>query len=244
MYLLTGSIWSFFWTFVLISGMIYTIAVLLTQLVADQQRDAWQKNHHWQDEMSVAMNTYFGSLGTSALSLYQSVSGGLDWGEPLVPLMTKVSPSLAVIYALYVGFVTMVMLNLVTGVFVEGAQRLVRMDQESQLRREVHKLFKQWDGDEDAMITWQDVAAKVSAQGMQDFLKEVDIDARHAKQFYDLINAEQKDALSTDAFVRGGLKMRAPAKMFDLLAFRMELDDRTCFIEAQLRKIIKLIKHA
>merc|ERR1712113_23007 len=118
------------------------------------------------------------------------------------------------------------------------------MDQESQLRREVHKLFKQWDGDEDAMITWQDVAAKVSAQGMQDFLKEVDIDARHAKQFYDLINAEQKDALSTDAFVRGGLKMRAPAKMFDLLAFRMELDDRTCFIEAQLRKIIKLIKHA
>merc|ERR1712113_723447 len=111
---------------------------------------------------------------------------------------------------LYVGFVTMVMLNLVTGVFVEGAQRLLRMDQEAQLRREVHRLFEHWENDEDAMITWQDVSAKLSTQAMQDFLKEVDIDEAQARQFYDLINTGLRDELSTDEFVRGGLKMRAP----------------------------------
>ncbi|CAJ1390782.1 unnamed protein product, partial [Effrenium voratum] len=47
---------------------------------------------------------------------------------------------LALVFSMYIAFATLVMLNLVTGVFVEGAQRIAREEKEQELIKSVQKL--------------------------------------------------------------------------------------------------------
>lgn len=73
-YLIIGSLPSFFWAMVLLTLLIYILAVFFTQLVADSFSPQDATSEHWSE-----LNRFFGSTLTSCLTLYKAVSGGVDW---------------------------------------------------------------------------------------------------------------------------------------------------------------------
>ena len=64
---------------------------------------------------------YFGSVPRAVLSLYQGMTGGVDWNDMSLPLERSLSPIFALVFALYIAFAVLAMMNVVTGVFVESA---------------------------------------------------------------------------------------------------------------------------
>merc|ERR1712137_896549 len=75
----------------------------------------------------------FGSTNNAILTLFMSVSGGMDWGEALkaltpLPLHNKV---------LFIGFIffsIIAMLNIVTGMFVESVIGAAAMDRDNMIQ--------------------------------------------------------------------------------------------------------------
>merc|ERR1712241_621243 len=82
-----------------------------------------------------------GSIGSSILSLYMAISGGDDWHVFMKDLDTTTNWGNRLVFCIYIAFATLVMLNLVTGVFVEGAQRIIREDKDNEMHRKVSNLF-------------------------------------------------------------------------------------------------------
>ena len=123
--LISASMISFFWAVVLFVLLIYCVAVYFTELATDLRVGA--------DD--TRLGQYWGSLGSSFLSLFQAISGGDDWANFIDVLEDSSQTLNTLVFSLYVLFATLVMLNLVTGVFVEGAQRILKDDKEAELLR-------------------------------------------------------------------------------------------------------------
>merc|ERR1712012_1292040 len=85
-------------------------------------------------------------LAKTMLSLFQAVSGGLDWDVVVTPLMMHISVWLAPLFSLYMAFTLLAMMNVVTAVFVESVLESTKKDKDLFIINNVRELFKQIDG--------------------------------------------------------------------------------------------------
>merc|ERR1712232_258157 len=133
-YLIMASAGSFFWTVFLVSIMMYCMAVYFTDLATGIAQRSQAEGGLDYGAPSVTppcdsilsssdkIQQHWGTIGDSILSAYMAISGGDDWRN-LVDVFGR-DPSYlfnTLIFSFYIAFATLVMLNLVTGVFVEGA---------------------------------------------------------------------------------------------------------------------------
>ncbi|CAK9001794.1 Sodium channel protein type 4 subunit alpha A (Voltage-gated sodium channel subunit alpha Nav1.4a) [Durusdinium trenchii] len=115
-----SSMRSLVWTLVLMLLMMYIIGVYLCQMIADSgAEDA--------TILTKDLVDFYGNLPRAVLSLYQAMTGGVDWNDLSLPL-EPISPIMSLIFALYIAFAVLAMMNVVTGVFVESALGSARED--------------------------------------------------------------------------------------------------------------------
>lgn len=81
------------WTVVLLTLMIYTLAIYLTQMVIDCQATL-EPDSKWTE----VLNQYYGSVPSAMLSLFMSLTGGLDWVVVCQPLMETISPVMGLLF--------------------------------------------------------------------------------------------------------------------------------------------------
>merc|ERR1712070_1019456 len=96
--------------------LVYVFAVFLTQQVLDFRVTKLDASHH-----DSQLAYYFGSLSRTILTLYQAISGGLDWQNLTEPLMARMGFVMVVVVATYVALCILALMNVVTGMFVESA---------------------------------------------------------------------------------------------------------------------------
>jgi len=207
-YLILGSLWSFFWAASLLSLLIYMLAVFFTQIVSDHLQDA--PGH------IEALQANFGTIGLSVLTLYKSISGGVDWQDVSEPLMRNISPALGAMFVLYTGFALLVLMNLVTGVFVESASNLSRVDKEHDLLRKVRRAFTASDSESSGKITWEEFRSHLDSEQMSEFFQTLEISLARADDLFHLIDQNQDGMLTLEELVIGGIMLQGPAKAMDL----------------------------
>merc|ERR1719350_2319482 len=101
------------WTVVLLVGVMYVVGVYLTQLVADHYLYRGLEGHEQQPELS----GYYGNVPRSLLTLFQAITGGVNWYMIVDPLMEDIHPLFALVMCAYVAFCLFALMNIVTGVF-------------------------------------------------------------------------------------------------------------------------------
>jgi len=211
-YLIAASLGSFFWTIMLMMLLIYGVAIYFTDVVTDYRKARGeQANQEIVDS--------WGTLMFSVLSLYQAILGGIDWRDLFDPLNKEVSsPLVVLLFLLYIAFATLVMLNLVTGVFVEGAQRIIRQDKDAELVKHVKKLFAKTDRNDDSEITWAEFERRIGEndKSIDDYFKAVDLNRDEARNLFKLLDHDESGSLCADEFVHGCLRLKGPAKSVDL----------------------------
>merc|ERR1719428_304101 len=88
-----------------------------------QVRDA----HGFSGEYREARVRYFQDMSTTMLTLFQAVTGGIDW-YLLTQALWEVSPWLSRFFVCYIGFVSFLFMNVVLGLFVEQASHAAKND--------------------------------------------------------------------------------------------------------------------
>jgi len=233
-YLITASMSSFFWTVVLLLMLVYIFAVYFTELATELSQQ------HPSTEPSIeVMLEYWGSLPRSTLALFMAISGGEDWRN-FVDVFDVESTSYllhVILFSMYIAFATMVMLNLVTGVFVDGAQKMFNQEQEDQLIRIAAKIFVDAEKDSSESISFEEFARLVATRCLDDWFAALGFSLGEADKLFQVIDEDDSGSLSLSEFVRGCLRMKGNVKACDLALLKYNVKTQGIEIGKALDRI-------
>jgi len=209
-YLISASMWSFFWTVVLLVLLMLAVSVYFTELATELRKDPSNSNKD-------KLQDIWGSVPTSMLTLFQSITGGDDW-QRFLALFSESHASVfsAVLFSVYIAFATLVMLNLVTGIFVDGAQRIANEDGEAEMIKKLMKLFHRADMDGSYCLTLEELQDTPSAL-MDEQLSFFNMTSRDAENLFRLLDEDNQGLITLEAFVKGCFRLRRPARSVDLV---------------------------
>jgi len=207
-------------TIALLALVIYVVGIYFTQLSTQYRID------HQGTAPAEELDEYFGSLGTTAMSLFQTVTGGLEWRHMVTPLMDHISPAIGIVFSMYIIFTALALMNIVTGVFVETALQHGREDKDVCMINHLRDLFGVLDENHSGTITWEELQDNLSDPKLLAFFKDIDIDVSEAKGLFQLMDRDGSGCIDADEFMCGALRLRGPAKALDLQLVMLELADQ------------------
>lgn len=220
------------WSTVLILLVIYVFAVHFTQHVADVLGIPT-------DDPEVAANnddlrTYYGSLGQSILSLFQGITGGVDWGDLVNPLM-KSSPMpvyFGMVFTVYILFTVMALLNVLTGIFVDNAMKATEndkdmviqdeMERQSSYLNDVKQMFREADVDKSGDLSWEEFENHLEDARVKAYFKSLELDASAARGLFKLLDQDGTGHIDIDEFMMGCMRLKGQAKSIDIATLMYE----------------------
>jgi len=232
-----GSIMSLVW-----ATSFLAIIMMMFALVAVQRTTSYRlemKHHnggHCPEEhrgMCSKMPELFGSVQKAMLVLFESTTGGTDWGDVFdVVSITGISNS--IMFICFISFFTFAFFNIVTSIFVDKAMKLAKPDEEAIMleRREeeidtarrLRELIKSMDADGSGHITFSELEFAARHAHVQKRFEMLGITLRDVKVFFvTLCSIVGTNRLSIDRFVDSCMKMKGPASGLDVQAISFQI---------------------
>jgi len=209
---------SIFWAFVLLSFLLYVFAVFIMQGMLyffDQSRVA----------PSQALLDHYGTLAATMLSLFMAISGGMDWSDLTKPL-TQLSPLYIFVFIFYVLFVLFGIMNILTAIFCESANRIAQIDRDLVIQEqmnneestinELRRVLNEFDEDNSSTIDAEEFELLLSDSRTIEHLKTLGLDLTEAKGLFTLLDFTGSGNVAIDEFVNTLMRLQGNAKGVDL----------------------------
>eukprot|EP00927_Polykrikos_kofoidii_P049185 TRINITY_DN43294_c0_g1_i1.p1 TRINITY_DN43294_c0_g1~~TRINITY_DN43294_c0_g1_i1.p1 ORF type:complete len:841 (+),score=116.82 TRINITY_DN43294_c0_g1_i1:103-2523(+) len=219
-----GSFKSLVWVVVLLLLMIYIVAIYFTQSITDHMVEQSQAlDDHWaMSDEEIVLRTYFGSLTRGILSLWQAMSGGLDWDTLASPLFDEISWMTGMAFCCFIAFALLALMNVVTGVFVQTALQSARDEEDSFMTSQILNLFKITDKERDTRITMDEIEESIEDPKAEKEWKSIGVEAADARYLFNLLDVEGSGHVVFEEFLGGCLRLNGSAKSIDLLTIMQE----------------------
>lgn len=229
---------SLIWAVVLLLLIVYTFAILFTQVVNDHMQDP---NSTMTPEEWELGRRYFDSLPKAMLCLYMSIANGVSWEVVIIPL-NAVSVVWDFMFLFYIAFATLAVLNVITGVFCQSAIDSAQSDHEMVIQsimnnkdahiEKIRMLFSEIDEDASGVITYQMFEKGIRSQDVKTYFESIDLDVWDAWTFFKLLDMDSGGAVEIEEFLMGCLRLRGNAKAMDIAKL---CHDQTWLIREQAR---------
>jgi voltage-gated sodium channel len=164
---------------------------------------------------------HWGTLPRAMYTLFQSVTGGIDWSSAVKPL-GRLHWIWVVVFNIFLSFVSFAMLNVMTGVFCQSAIEAKNNDQDALVPefitnrktyvQAVMKLFQDIDVDRSGAITIGELEQSLEDEFMRARFGTLGLDVSDAWELFKLLDANADRVIDADEFLQGLLYMRGGAK--------------------------------
>jgi hypothetical protein len=143
--------------------------------------------------------------------------GGVDWDDLVNPL-SKIHWMLSIIFAGFIAFALLAMMNVITGIFVNSALEHAQHEKDMDFERSSQEIFEgEAEDGEDVEITWEMFERHINTPGpFQNYVKSVGIDLKDAKTMFKLMDSDDSGTLEVDELLGGMLRLRTNAKFLDI----------------------------
>eukprot|EP00927_Polykrikos_kofoidii_P069801 TRINITY_DN6543_c0_g1_i1.p1 TRINITY_DN6543_c0_g1~~TRINITY_DN6543_c0_g1_i1.p1 ORF type:complete len:581 (-),score=73.69 TRINITY_DN6543_c0_g1_i1:70-1812(-) len=209
-------------------GVFFTQSVTNVKLTFDDELPADMKR----------LDELFGSMPQSMLTLYQSISSGINWCELEGPLRSGISPLMTLVIIGYVSFSLMALMNVITSIFIGSAIRSAEEDQRRALVLAMQSLLQQCDEDGSGTIDWVEFLLAVDSEESEQFFKEIDMEPDDALRLFKLLDVDNTGALESHELIQGCLKMQGPVKAINFAAFLHDFWQWTVKWDARLNMLL------
>lgn len=223
---------SLFWLMILLILILYIFAIFFTQGVTDLLEEREVDDVQMDPGIMDALQENYGSMLSSAYTLFASITGGVSWRDVLRPLSYS-GFGFAVLFLVYVFFCVFSVLNIVTGVFVDGA--IQRSSQERDLRLEKEKeqknlyvsmlrdLLEEIDSDATGVITREDLQEAFKREDVKYYFSVLDINVTESDYLFDMLDLDRSGEVDMEEFVNGCLRLKGNAKSIDIHTLMHEI---------------------
>jgi hypothetical protein len=180
------------------------------------------------------MLEYFDSLPKAIYTLYLSIVGGIDWADAAHPLM-ELSIFLGLLFCAYIAFAVLCVLNIITGVFVENANRITaqdaemvmmeQMEQRQAWYEEVKELFDAADRDKTGYLDKHEFSKKMEDLKMQAWFRKigVHVESYSANGLFKLLDFDGDGKLDMDEFAMALQQVHGHARSIDVARVSREV---------------------
>lgn len=214
-HMIQHSLMSLFWLFSLLTILIYIFSIVLTQGATEFLK---------YDEDPVVLERY-GSLFRTMYTLFQAMAGGVSWGDVTTPLM-RVGMFYFAVALVYVFFSIFSVLNIVTGVFVDGAIELAKQDRSMIVTKKLQsreasaqhlvELLREMDTDGDDTLSQEEFNNSLGRKDVAEYLDALSVDAAEAELLFMLLDKDGDGTVDIEEFVGGMQRLQGEAKSFDI----------------------------
>lgn len=219
-------LWAVLFLFLIIS--VFSVVFLqgVTGFLEDHDRASSSNALVVQD-----VREYYSSYPMTFFSLFMAITGGEDWWNFVKPLL-DISPVYGVVFVLYISLMVLGTLNIITGIFVESATELSRMDrdlvtQSEQERtaaymKELQKIFYELDTNRSGTICLQEFEEFVKRDAVRAHFSVLELDVSKAEQVFRLLDTDGSNEIQIDEFVVGCMRLKGLAKGIDMEGLMLE----------------------
>jgi len=166
--------------------------------------------------------TCFGSVATSMLTLFMTITSGNSWGDCFEPLYV-VSGGLAnLFYLTYVCLMTLCVMNVLVGIFCQSAIDTAAADQDVVISAQLQdkerfvsilkQLFYEWDETGKGTCSVEDFMQHASDDDTKALLRSLEIEVRDALVLFELLDNDGSGQVDLEEFVTGCITLRGGAK--------------------------------
>ena len=212
------------------------------------------------DQNVVQLKLFFPDLPMTLLTLFMSITGGINWWE-VQQLFLDMSLAYALVFVLFVLVTLLAAMNVITGIFVTDAVQMARLDSEMQVQQEMDEnrhhlqnlrdLFQQMDAHDHGTITLEDFTTQMERQEVRMNFAMLGLDVSDAVAFFKLLDVDGSVELEIDEFVMGCMRFRgnrsnvnlecsvleAKQLMVKSLTRQKRIQQKLSFIESVLENI-------
>jgi hypothetical protein len=228
----------------------YIFGICLSDGVIDYLNETAGWNNA--DEDIFALQETFGTLDASVLSLFKSMSGGVDWGDCL-SLLRPLPFFYSGVFIVFIIFAVFVLVNVITGVFVENAMHAAHADRETLISERRHEmeqyiksmtmLFQEMDKDETDCITFDEFEGFLSNQRVQDYFAAVKLDVTDSKvkALFRLMDSNMNGSVEIQEFLLGCRRLGGESRALDLAVMDLEVKWLVTHVQGLTDAITRLI---
>jgi hypothetical protein len=230
--LVSGS--SIVWALLILLSMQYMLAIVIMNIVklnlendAGVMEDPATVNREFFLDADNCYTTIFDIIWM----LFLGITGGADWYDYIQPLADSWGLGwqwvFRIIFLIYISLVQLCVLNILTGVFVENANKITGQDETTMLSAEMEertrfndmiaKIFEEVC--EDDSIDFEQFEEIVGEESIQKQFRSlgIELDLDNARNIFDMISGGGEDArITCEQFQSGIYRMHGPAKNIDM----------------------------
>lgn len=244
---IANSMSSLLWAITLLILILFQFALMFTAAVDDFLRN--QK----ESEQRQMLEDSFGNLLKSMSTLYQTITGGRSWYE-FVNALEEVdlhydTRFYEIAFYAFTAFAVLGVLNVVTGIFVQGSLAKVSAEKEAMIEEEMTKkrafvrgieeLFMEIDADDSGCITVEEFEDCVQDEQMLTYFNAHNIDVVEVASLFTMMDVDGSGEVEIDEFVDGCVKLQVTAKSIEIAAIRKTLSLIEATIEEKLDSIMR-----
>jgi len=231
------SLSSLFWTLLLIGAFLFAVAIAITQVVNDHKISKGPEHMEVHEE---AILEFYGTLPQTMLSLYMVISEGIHWSELMEPLAEHVSPSMKIVFVVFVAFQLFAMMNVITAIFVDNAMKIAAKEERDEVLGTLWNMM-QADVGSAGHVTIDVFEKNFSSPAMLRFLELTGAECEDCQTVFRLIDASGDGALDATEFVEscahlvGSARAMQVARLTDIMKDHVSerFDSLKQFLESQ-----------
>jgi len=178
------------------------------------------------------LNINFGSLLTAMRTLFGCICGGVEW-ILVVAALDSINQVWSSLFMFYISFCLFAMLNVMTGVFCQGAIEGAERDQEMLVHtvmsdRSVYldglrKLFEVIDDDNDGSVTVKEFEEHFNDDAVRSLFLALQLDPADAWELFVAIDGDGSGTIDAAEFLDACLYLRGPAKAINLAGVKRDV---------------------
>jgi len=177
------------------------------------------------------LETFFNSLGMTLLTLFMSLTSGINWWE-VENVLLNIHPVYGVLFVLYISVMVLSLLNIMTGICVNNALDMVQVDRDLMLKLEMDRrmqhmealqgVFADLDTKCSGKVTFEEFEHYLEVHEVQALFAVLGIEITEARAFFDALDVDGSMELEIDEFVMGCMSLQGSAKAVDMASMVRE----------------------
>jgi len=214
------SMTSLVWCFLVVGLIIYMFAIVFLYGVTEHLRDSDGTHQVTQDLLE-----FYGDVPTAVLSLFMTISGGVDWHDAMRPLKA-VHWIYQPLFAFYVFLMVIGVLNVVMGAFVAATAEISKrdrdalvkaeMDEQQAYTRKIKTFFNEADKDRSGLLSWGEFKEHLKIPKVSAYFRALELDVSQAHVLFKLLDRDGSNEVSLDEFLAGCQRLKGQAKSLEV----------------------------